>query len=691
MGGILQIASEGQLQAEDQRKIDAKVEAGTSSINDPFLTQLAGHVRSAWTEARSEKNIVTKRMLEDFRQYKNQYDPEKLVAIRTLKGSEVFLPVTNIKCRAGEAWLRETLLQPTSELWDIQPTPIPELPESKMMEMRNQMIQAYESMMQMALFTMQATGQQVNEPMIKEQMKNLQEELEKKFKDEVMNEAKEAAEEMKKQINDQFTEGGFYGALDEAIHDITIFPTCFVKGPIFQRKRKLKRSMDFNTGQWSTSVEYDIKESYKRVSPFNIFPAPDSNGINDGYLIELDSTTPKALYDMIGLEGFNELSIRHVIQKYRENGLTEWALTDELARKRQENKFNIWDSDKIDMLVYWGSVRGELLMDWGMKDREIDDREKYYDVCVWLIDNVVIKAMLNPDPLGYKPYSKASFVEIPDAFWGMSIPEIIRQIQIACNAIARASINNIGIASGPLVERNIDRVPPHETKVLYPWKVLDSTDAQMSTSPAYRFYQPSLMADQLITVLGAYLKMADELSGIPAYAHGDITVGGAGRTATGLSMLTANASRGIKAVIRNIDKGIIEDMIERQYNLNMELGRIRGAVPDTKVVAKGSIALAEKELESVRRVEFLQQTMNPMDAQILGMEGRKQLLKEVAKAYGMNVDKLFPDGQFSGMNPDIMQMLQGGEGGSPGSAPPKKGPSSARNQPKPGVDRFGGK
>ena len=52
---------------------------------------------------------------------------------------------------------------------------------------------------------------------------------------------------------------------------------------------------------------------------------------------------------------------------------------------------------------------------------------------------------------------------------------------------------------------------------------------------------------------------------------------------------------------------------------------------DAKVVATGSSALMQKETQQMRKQEFLQFTNNPIDFQIMGIEGRANLLREVAK------------------------------------------------------------
>lgn len=975
--GVLQIVTEEQLQKREAEQMQEKeVEKKQSSI----ITSLAGHIDKSWDRAKQAKQEITNRLLEASRQFRSEYEPEKLAAIKQLNGSEIYLPLTNIKCRAAEAWLREVFSMPSSNLFDLSPTPIPDLPDDIEAEIRARLMKAFTMLSQQSLMVQQQTGMPPDPEIMSKVITDLKIKFRDIYKKEIEQKAKKASEEAKELIDDQFIEGGYYKALDECLHDITIYPTTIIKGPEYRKTKVFKREKDVQSGRYTTQVKEEIKEFYKRVSPFNIFPASDSCGINDGDLIELDSITPKDLYDLIGLEGFDEEAVRKVINEYKDGGLKDWALST-TERKEQENKFNTEQSDKLDTLIYWGSVRGELLIEWGMSEEDIPDEEKFYDICAWKIGSHVIKAMLNPDPLGNKPYSKASFIELPDSWWGMSIPEVLSDLQTAANACARGIVNNVGMSSMPVVERNTDRIPAYESKIMYPGKVLDSTDIQMTSAPAYRFYQANLTGDRIMGVLHGFLKMADELSGIPAYAHGDVTVGGAGRsladyeevitnngcvpissikigdkvaglngkfykvtgvypqgikeifrvtfsdgrvvdctedhlwivkthhkrkfrveplksiiesglyrsdksikskgyrpkwmvpkpneidfpsksvtidpytfglligdgdnrgrlttmdeeilgyipyrtgkpdkkednkassytllgvrplyrdyikgnnkripsdymyntkqvrievlrglmdtdgcatidnrtffcssslglindvsflirslggkvhavttdtntvcisksgvyqrrlshriyfnlpqysvfklkrklervkkipakntyiteiskienhpatcisvespdnsylcanyipthnTASGLSMLTQNSSRGIKAVSRNIDRGLIESSVERQYNLNYQLGMFSGDIPDCRVIAKGSINLQEKEMQGMRRTELLQTTMNPIDMQIVGMEGRAELLRDTVKAHGMDEEKII-QGAPSGM------------------------------------------
>jgi len=57
-------------------------------------------------------------------------------------------------------------------------------------------------------------------------------------------------------------------------------------------------------------------------------------------------------------------------------------------------------SELIDALQYWGSVQGQLLLDWGLTEEEIPDPLMDYPIEGWVVGHWVIKAAINPDPLG---------------------------------------------------------------------------------------------------------------------------------------------------------------------------------------------------------------------------------------------------------------------------------------------------
>ena len=293
----------------------------------------------------------------------------------------------------------------------------------------------------------------------------------------------------------------------------------------------------------------------------------------------------------------------------------------------------------------------------------------------------MLKAVLNYDPLGEKPYAKTSFIKSPGAFWGKSIPEILKDVQSVCNAAARALVNNMGIASGPQVEVNLERIPPNEDITqIHPWKIWQVTNDPLgSNAPAVRFNQPTDNAQTLMAVYERFSRLADDHSGIPAYVYGDMNVQGAGRTASGLSMLMGSAGKGIRQIVMHIDNDIVKNMVRRQFIYNMRYDEDEAIKGDAEIVPMGAVNLAVKETVMVRRIEFLNATANEFDMGIVGKEGRAAILREVAKSLQMPVDEIVPSREKEAHKTRIAASA-------PAQQPSASAPTQPGGQPKGGMD-----
>jgi hypothetical protein len=404
------------------------------------------------------------------------------------------------------------------------------------------------------------------------------------------------------------------------------------------------------TGRTTVEPTEVLAPEYERVDPFRIYPEPGITRIEDGYLFEHHPLTRMELADLIGVPGYDEDAIRKVLEIG--NGQS-WISEDiELQKQEEERKYYSYmrPTEVFDALEFWGKVSGKMLIEWGMNEEEVPDDAREYDANVWMVGNYVIKAVLNYDPLGEKPYAKTSFIKCPGAFWGKGIPEIIEDVQNVCNASARALVNNMGISSGPQVEVNLERIPPNEDITqMHPWKIWQVTNDPMgSSSPAVRFTQPDDNAQTLMAVYDKFARLADDHSGIPAYLYGDLNVQGAGRTSSGLSMLMGAAGKGIRQVVGHIDGDVIKPIVHRQFVYNMRYDEDETIKGDAQVLAKGAINLAVKETVNVRRIEFLNATANQVDMEIVGKDGRAAILREIAKGLQMPVDEIIPSREKAG-------------------------------------------
>lgn len=615
-----------------RREREASAQALQDRQDQPFITGLTSYLRECWDAAKIAKKPIENEMLSALRQRNGEYEPEKLNAIKQQGGSEVFMMITEVKCRAAESWLRDILLDTGMPPWDIQPTPIPDLSPDQDREIQAQFEDAIMGILQ---------NQQVSpDP---QQLMLLREAVSQDVRFKLLQEAYNRTERMKHVISDQFAQGGWVNAFNDFITDLVTHPAAFIKGPIVRRQRSLGWKQD-ETGRTVPAPVERIAPEYERVDPFNIYPEPGITNIDEGYLFEHHPLTRMALADLIGVPGYDDDAIRKVLE---DGSSSSWINNDvKFTKEEEERKFytEMRPTEIFDALEFWGKVSGQMLVDWGMDEKEVPDLAREYDANVWIVGNYAIKAVLNYDPLGQKPYCKTSFIKSPGAFWGKGIPKILADLQNICNAAARALVNNMGISSGPQVEVNLDRIPPNEDITqIHPWKIWQVTnDPVGSSAPAVRFNQPNDNANTLMAVYERFSKMADDHSGIPAYLYGDLNVQGAGRTSSGLSMLMGSAGKGIRQVVMHIDFDVTKPIVERQYVYNMRYHEDESIKGDIDIMPRGAINLANKETMNVRRIEFLNATANEIDMQIIGVDGRAAILREVVKGLQMPVDDIIP-------------------------------------------------
>jgi hypothetical protein len=145
-------------------------------------------------------------------------------------------------------------------------------------------------------------------------------------------------------------------------------------------------------------------------------------------------------------------------------------------------------------------------------------------------------------------------------------------------------------------------------------------------------------------VMDQFEKKADDISGIPAYVLGNPQVAGAGRTLGGLSMLMGNAAKGVKQVISNIDRFVIEPVIYEFYLLEMLFGTDDAVKGDVAVVARGATGILQRELSRANAVEILQVITPYVQGGTVSPNAIKALLRDIITSMGYEqVDDIIED------------------------------------------------
>jgi hypothetical protein len=86
-------------------------EHGKAITGEVALLGLVRHVKTAWERARNHKISagITERLLSCDRARRGEYDPKKLGEIRKTGGSEIYMMLTDIKCRAALSWIKDVM------------------------------------------------------------------------------------------------------------------------------------------------------------------------------------------------------------------------------------------------------------------------------------------------------------------------------------------------------------------------------------------------------------------------------------------------------------------------------------------------------------------------------------------------------------------------------------------------------
>lgn len=675
--GVLRVVGENQLQqhiADKSKAVSDAAAAATSKQQEQDYAGLAGYIRRQFDMMKQHRNMIgagwSDRLLNALRVFNGQYDATKLAEIQRFGGSQVYARIISMKCRGASALLRDVYLSPDRP-WGIEAPDDPDIPPN-IMDSIKQLIAG-------ELHTLQVGGQPPDVATIRDRTNHLVEAARQAAK----KKAGEQACIAEDKLDTLLKEGGFYKALSEFIVDLPLFPFACLKGPVV----RIVPTVTWSGGGGRPVVQNKPKLFWNRISPFDIWFTPGVSDIEDAEVIERTRLTRADLNDLLDLPGYNTAAIREVLDLYGSGGINDnWDMTDS-ERAVMENRENpmLNRSGMIACLEYTGNIQGKMLLEYGMTKDQIPDEMRDYYVQAWQIGRYVIKVQMSPSPRKRHNYFITSFEKVPGTPVGNGLPDILNDIQDMANATARSLVNNMSISSGPQVTVNDDRLAPDEDgEDLYPWKRWHVTTDPMGNSatvPPIGFFQPQSNAGELLQVYQAFSAMADELSAIPKYLSGGSS-GGAGRTASGLAMLMGNASKILQTVAANIDRDVLEPLLGMLFDMVMLTDTSGLLTGEEKIRVLGVNVAVQKETQRARQLEFLQITANPVDLQIIGPQGRAEVLRAVSETIGLNGDKIVPSDQdIQAQQQKAQQQAQQQNVPGHAMAPPQDGQPGAGSPP----------
>jgi hypothetical protein len=388
-------------------ELDRIADERANSLKPPVpvinIGGLASHVRNFFASAKDAKQDIETKLFAILRQVKGDYDPQQLAAIRSFGGSEDFIRLTQQKVRDAESWILDIIDPNGDRTWEIEPTPIVDLPKSLIEFMRGKI---RERLMQESIAAAQEQGTEFSSEQVQATMAIVEKKVIDLVKKKAMALAQKKAVNMRTKILDQMEEGGWNAAFRACINDLTKSKACIMKGPVYKRVPRTKWEEN-NDGKFNAKATFDIIPTFSRVNPFDWYPAPKSTHVNKGDAIELEHLAPIDLERMFGVPGYRKDAIKRIISDYPMGFIED---TYGVQSERDDVEHDDADSTNrgitYDMLNFWGTVSGKILLDNDVTIKGVSIVPgKFYHVNIKTINDIIIKdPVLNPDPSGSKPY-----------------------------------------------------------------------------------------------------------------------------------------------------------------------------------------------------------------------------------------------------------------------------------------------
>jgi len=365
------------------------------------------------------------------------------------------------------------------------------------------------------------------------------------------------------------------------------------------------------------------------VSIWNFYPDPDADNMDEAqYVIERHKMSRSQVRALKKRPFFRESVIEDVIDMGESYVKKYWE--DDL------NDFDIeYDINRYEVLEYWGAIDLELLKEAGVDIPEEFDDVDELQANIWICNNRIIRAVLNPFKPARIPYYAVPYELNPYSFFGVGIAENMDDTQTLMNGFMRMAVDNAVLSGNLLIEIDETNLVPGQDLSVYPGKVF----RRQAGAPGQAIFGtkfPNVSAENMQLFDKARV-LADESTGFPSFAHGQTGVAGVGRTASGISMLMNAAAGGIKTVIKNIDDYMLRPLGEALYGFNMQFDFDPEIKGDLEVKARGTESLMANEVRSQRLMQFMQVASN----QVLAPYAKfPYIMREIAKAMDLDPDKV---------------------------------------------------
>lgn len=573
------------------------------------LRILGQNLDRLFTQYVSDRRIAELKWLRNLRQYLGIYDPE-IEKDLSPNRSKAYPRITRVKCISVLSRIMNLMFPGNERNWELKASPSPDMHPDDIM-------------------------QAAQKDMIRQKEMGLKPKLDREtIKHAVNRLANERAEELSVIIDDQLQELGGDQTLDyinlnrKVIQSGVLYGLGVLRGPFVRPVQSTMWDVDQNTGQPASFEMTRYKPMFEFLPVWDFYPDMSAKTFAqmDGYFtrVVMSRAQVRALANRVDFFA-DQIKLylnRNAMGNYR-------AQPFETELRAMGVKVNVnemkTETSKYEVIVWNGPVSGHYLSLAGVdvpEDKMADD----IDAEIWMIDGNVIKADMNPwRKIGAQVRTIHTFLfdEDDTSPVGNGLPNVIRDSQMSVSAAARMLLDNASVVCGPNMELNTDLLRPdqdltstHAYKLWY----REGTGPEAS-QPAIRNIAIDSHMKELLETIDLFLKFADMETFVNPATGGDMEKAPREpmRTASGASMLRADAALPFKDIIRNFDsftQSVIMSLVQFNRLFNPDLA----PEGDYNVIARGATSLIAKEIRG-QQVDALVQTLT--EAEMMHVDERK--------------------------------------------------------------------
>jgi hypothetical protein len=429
--------------------------------------------------------------------------------------------------------------------------------------------------------------------------------------------ARKKAKAAETRIADWLVETGYRAEIRKVIGDAARIGVGVLKGPIAKSKRVMA-VVQTEDGGVDLQIKDKVIPAAQWVDPWDIFPDPAcGENIHDGdYIFERDHMSARQVRNLKKLPDYIESQIDKVLEEGPDKSYLESERSTEGIKSK--GRFEVW--------YFYGTLTKEEVraidQAAGRTPSDEDDIKPGTSyVIVTLINDSVVKAVINPLDSGSFPYHSMPWQRRARHWAGVGVAEQMRAPQRIVNAALRALLNNAGKSAGCQLVVDLAAIRPADGQwAITPDKIWYKTqDGPADVRQAMMPIEVPNVTNQLTEIITMAERFAEETTSIPLIAQGQS--GATTPDTFGAAQLqNNNANQLLRSIGYAFDDYITEPFITQMYEwLLLDPDVPNSEKGEFQIDAHGSVALVERAIQDQSIAQMGQLVAN----QIYGTDPKK--------------------------------------------------------------------